>query len=301
MRECCPVCGGRDVDTQYEVYDDRYAFAGRFTLARCRGCGAGFLRDPLPEGRMSELYGRHYPGRERAVRRRGSISAAIGAMIDGVNRTPELALELGIGRVLDVGCGTGRSEAIVRLRGGTWVGLELDIRKVEAMRSAGLEAHAIPLDEFSRAHAGEFDGVLASQLLEHLGVPGELLEPCRRLLRQGGRIALSTPNFASRHRARHGERWINNHAPYHQIHYTRRAIEIACRDHGFGVVRYREVTPATWSVHQRRYEAPREGAPGSWYGRRVPLSAVGLGGAITRIGDLVYGGGDCIVTVAEKL
>jgi SAM-dependent methyltransferase len=222
------------------------------------------------------------------------------ALLAGFNRSPELALELRGARVLDIGCGTGGSEAIVRLRGGKWVGLELDARKVEAMRRAGLEAHAIPLDEFSRAHAGEFDGVLASQILEHLGDPGELLEPCRMLLRRGGRIALSTPNFASRHRTRHGRRWINNHAPYHQILYTRRAIGLACGDHGFGIVRYREVTPATWSVHQRRYEAPREGAPGSWYGKRVRLSAVGLGGVITRIGDLIHGDGDCIVIVAEK-
>lgn len=301
MREFCPVCGSRDTDTQHEVYDDRYGFAGRFTLAGCRSCGAGFLRDPLPKERMPELYSRYYPGRVETAGRQGPISAAIGALISGVNRSPELAFELGSGHVLDVGCGTGGSEAIVRLRGGTWVGLELDVRKVEALRNAGLEAYATPLDEFSRAHAGEFDGVLASQLLEHVGDPGELLKPCRRLLRHGGRIALSTPNFASRHRARHGRRWINTHAPYHQILYTRRAIEIACGDHDFGIVRYREVTPATWSVHQRRYEAPREGAPGSWYGKRVRLSAVGLGGLITRIGDLVHGRGDCIVIVAEKL
>jgi SAM-dependent methyltransferase len=301
MLDRCPVCGCEDVDTLNEVYDDRYAFAGRFALARCLGCGAGFLRDPLPAERMSELYGRYYPRRETAARRRGAIATAAGALIDGVNRSPELAFELESGRVLDVGCGTGGSEAVVRFRGGTWIGLELDARKVDAMRRAGLEAHAIPLEEFSQSHAGEFDGVLASQLLEHLGSPGELLEPCRRLLRRGGRLALSTPNFASRHRARLGERWINIHAPYHQVLYTRRAIEIACGNHGFGIVRYREVTPATWSVHQRRYEAPREGARGSWYERRVHLPAVALAGVVTRLGDLVHGGGDCIVTVVEKL
>lgn len=301
-RASCPVCDGGRLDREYEAYDDRYGFPGRFGVARCAGCGAGFLLDPVPEARLAELYGRYYPARSEGGPRRDALPAtALAALVDRVNRTPELAFEVRGGRVLDVGCGYGASAGLVRLRGGSWVGLEADPRKVEAMRRAGLEAYATPLEEFAERRAGEFDHVLASQLIEHLAGPGRLLEPCRQLLKPKGRVALSTPNFGSRYRARHGARWINNHVPYHQVWYTRRALEIACARYGYSVLRLSELTPATWRIHQARYEAPPEGSAGRWYGRRIPLPAVAIGGAVARLGDRALGGGDCILAVVEKI
>jgi SAM-dependent methyltransferase len=297
----CPVCGGDALDREYETHDDRYGYPGHFAVARCRSCGAGFIVNPLAEPKLGELYQRYYPPPPKAeVRRKGGLAVARHAFFHAVNRSPELAFEVRGGRVLDVGCGMGDSAAVVRLRGGSWVGLEADPRKVEAMCQAGLEAHGTSLAELATAQAEAFDAVLASQLLEHLAGPAQLFEPCRRLLRAGGRLVLSTPNFSSRYRARLGVRWLNNHVPYHQVYYTRRALEVACARHGFAVVRWRELTPATWRVQQMRYQAPAEGEPGQWYGRGIPFPALAIAGVWTRLTDLVFGDGDCIVAVLEK-
>ena len=294
------MCGGDVLDEQYAIHDDRYGYPGRFTIMGCRSCGAGFLANPLTGADVHTLYQRYYPPPPERAGGRGLLALVRHVLYHAINRSPELAFLARGGRVLDVGCGTGDSAAIVRLRGASWVGLEADARKVAAMRRAGLEAYDTPLSAFADRYAGAFDVVLASQLLEHLARPDELFEPGRRLLRAGGRLVLSTPNVASRYRARLGERWLNHHVPYHQVYYSCGAIETASARHGLAVVHVRTLTPATWRLQQRRYVRPPEGEPGRWCARPISFVALAAAGASTRLANLASGDGDCIVAVLEK-
>jgi SAM-dependent methyltransferase len=45
--------------------------------------------------------------------------------------------------------------------------------------------------------SGVFDGILAGEIIEHLYDPGLLLRECRRVLRPGGILVLTTPNLAT--------------------------------------------------------------------------------------------------------
>jgi 2-polyprenyl-3-methyl-5-hydroxy-6-metoxy-1,4-benzoquinol methylase len=51
------------------------------------------------------------------------------------------------------------------------------------------------IEDFDAAHA--FDALTAFDVLEHVPNPGEFLANCRRLLRDGGRLAISVPNLSS--------------------------------------------------------------------------------------------------------
>lgn len=50
---------------------------------------------------------------------------------------------------------------------------------------------------FSSAIGGEWDAIVALELIEHLENPRHFLRECRRLLRPGGVLVLSTPNLAN--------------------------------------------------------------------------------------------------------
>jgi SAM-dependent methyltransferase len=98
------------------------------------------------------------------------------------------------GTVVDAGSGEGSGAAFLARRTRV-IGLELD---------PGVTAHAAgryPTVAFVRGDLsrlpladGSVDGIVALQVVEHLHCPGEFVEACRRALRPGGRLIVSTPN-----------------------------------------------------------------------------------------------------------
>ena len=49
-------------------------------------------------------------------------------------------------------------------------------------------------DHFSKGREGHFDGIIASEIIEHLENPRHFARECFKLLKDGGKIILSTPN-----------------------------------------------------------------------------------------------------------
>jgi 2-polyprenyl-3-methyl-5-hydroxy-6-metoxy-1,4-benzoquinol methylase len=93
--------------------------------------------------------------------------------------------------ILDYGCGYG---TIVRALGGSRVsgcGFE-PTTVVAALRSEGLDA-TDSLEELRSR--GPFNGIILSDVLEHLPEPRETLKICHSLMRPGGWICVSVPYF----------------------------------------------------------------------------------------------------------
>lgn len=114
----------------------------------------------------------------------GSSHAVILGMLSG--RRP--------GRVLDLGCSSGLLAEKVRNLGHYVVG-------VDAFGLPGVEERT---DEFYRADleggipavvGGNFDYVIAGDVVEHLADPRKALAEIRRVLKPGGEVLLSVPNI----------------------------------------------------------------------------------------------------------
>jgi 2-polyprenyl-3-methyl-5-hydroxy-6-metoxy-1,4-benzoquinol methylase len=100
---------------------------------------------------------------------------------------------MGLGRVLDVGCGIGRCLAFVD---GNGVGVDHNAASIDVCRAAGLEAYTP--DEFDIGAHGTFDTLLCSHVLEHMDEPAgiDLLRSYLPALRPGGRVLVITPQEA---------------------------------------------------------------------------------------------------------
>ena len=97
---------------------------------------------------------------------------------------------MGLGRVLDVGCGIGRCLAFLD---GNGVGIDHNPTSVEFCRRRGLEAYTP--SEFDQLSPGLFDSLLLSHVLEHTS-PEEsqhLLSQYLPFVRTGGKLVLITP------------------------------------------------------------------------------------------------------------
>jgi len=100
---------------------------------------------------------------------------------------------LGLGRVLDIGCGAGRNLAHLD---GNGVGVDHNALSIRIARDRGLTAYVT--DEFATsadARPGAFDSLLFAHVLEHM-TPIEATELVRthlRYVRPGGLVAVICP------------------------------------------------------------------------------------------------------------
>ncbi|WKZ27351.1 MAG: class I SAM-dependent methyltransferase [Candidatus Paceibacterota bacterium] len=100
-------------------------------------------------------------------------------------------------RILDIGCAQGRLGAHAKERGHAVFGVDISPRAVEAARNVLDGAWVCDIEkEWPREVIGQpFDGIIASEVIEHLFDPKPFLRQCHSALRNDGFIILTTPNF----------------------------------------------------------------------------------------------------------
>ena len=107
---------------------------------------------------------------------------------------------IGEGPFLDIGCGRGEFLELLKERGQSAVGVELDPVSVGLCRDRGLEVHQVDALEFLRGLPDAYlVGVFSAQVVEHLE-PAYLVDvvnTIRAKLKPGGVLALETINPAS--------------------------------------------------------------------------------------------------------
>ncbi len=111
-------------------------------------------------------------------------------------------------RVLDLGCGAGRHAFEMYRRGADVVAFDQDVDELERVRDMfaemrragevpdGAEADVKEGDALALPFAdGEFDRIVAAEILEHVPADLQALDELVRVLRPGGTIALTVPRW----------------------------------------------------------------------------------------------------------
>ncbi|MEU6576169.1 methyltransferase domain-containing protein [Streptomyces sp. NPDC046805] len=94
-------------------------------------------------------------------------------------------------RVLDAGTGTGTAALAARARGARVRAVDADAGMVAAARARGVAVQVGVLPDLPFPD-GEFDVVVGNFVLNHVGRPRAALAGIRRVLRPGGRVAVTT-------------------------------------------------------------------------------------------------------------
>jgi SAM-dependent methyltransferase len=184
-----------------------------------------------------------------------------------------LATGLAAGSVVaDLGAGGGQNSLLLARRG--LVPVACDI--VPAARRDGLLAVGLDAGGHLPFRDGALAGVLAGEIIEHVYDPALLLRECRRVLRPGGVLVLTTPNLAA---AQDRLRFLVGRAPrqvdpFHEYLYLHiRPFTYSLLAHGLRLAGLVPARPlSNYVVWRTRFGEIRSG----WAARRWPT----LGGSL---------------------
>jgi SAM-dependent methyltransferase len=184
-----------------------------FLLARCSRCGVVFYSG-WSEGFQKELY-EYY--RERADLPRDKLYDRINdTRYNGILN--DFSRRVSAKRLLDVGCGQGQFVDAALRRGWDALGIDLSPEAVALCKQAGVPALHGDI-HMPMLCPGTFDVITLFEVIEHIWEPHGFLNRCAKLLKPGGILYITTPNFNSLDRRVLGSGWRVIH-PEHLIYFT---------------------------------------------------------------------------------
>ncbi len=183
-------------------------------LVRCQTCSLVFAGDLPTSSELDDHYSR-YPAA-------GELSALTvlryNQLLDWLARFHDS------GRLLDIGCGDGLFLVAAKERGWAAYGSEFGEGPRQRAMAHGLDVRDAPFPA-TPTELGSFDVVTATEVIEHVPDPRAEVDRIRTLLRPGGCLYMTTPNFDSLSRRLIGARWRIIDYPEHINLFTPRTLD----------------------------------------------------------------------------
>lgn len=262
-RNRCVLCGAIGEPLYVRLRDLLYCASGQWDMVACtnKECGLLWL-DPTPT--MIDLrsaYSRYHthlkdapviggPMREafRSIRN-VYIRNKYGNSVAGAKATDQLVSGLFYllptrrsrancsvfhlpvvrdGRLLEIGCGSGRDLQVLKSIGWEAEGIDPDPGAVEVAKSKGLNAR-VGTVESQEYDESTFDAIVMNHVIEHVPNPVAFLQICNRILKPGGKIVMVTPNTVSWGHAHYRRNWRGLETPRHLYLYNYRCMRSLLR------------------------------------------------------------------------
>ena len=142
------------------------------------------------------------------------------------------------GLLLEVGCGNGQTLLNLAARDWKVEDVDFDPVAVQNARGKGLSVH---LGDLAEQHYPDehFEAVIMSHVIEHVHDPLKLLQESHRILKNGGRLVVVTPNAESWGHRLYRDAWLGLDPPRHLQVFTCRTLRQVLQAAGFRIVSVR--------------------------------------------------------------
>lgn len=215
----CDFCGTLDVAKEFIRKDG-------MRVVECAQCGLAYLNPrPKPEF-IPRFYEADYFTGAAAERGEGGLkpNLDVSDSVSGQNQInilrPIAIINKKFGglkgkRVLEIGCATGDLLMQIKKRGAIIKGLEISDFAADVARRRGLAVITGTIEAFAPENEGTFDIVLAFEVIEHVLSPTRFIASVSRVLKPGGLLVLSTPNYACT--KRFGSEWLGFNTSFEHV------------------------------------------------------------------------------------
>ena len=247
----CPLCGTAGSLLHAGMQDRLFHVPGTWNSRQCGNseCCLVWL-DPMPlREEIHKAYATYYTHEDKgrqgpSDRRKGLavrllriykrlLKVLIGARRERENHELMYLRDVAPGRLLEIGCGSGKRLARLAALGWQVEGQEVDEKAWAAAKAKYPfkvhlgELKALALEE------NAYDAVVLNHVIEHVHEPVALLEEARRLLKPGGVLVANTPNAMSQIHGLFGTNWYSLDPPRHLHLFSPRSLSILARRAGF--------------------------------------------------------------------
>ena len=235
----CSACGEELPErVALRGFDRLHGTPGSFEVHVCDSCGSGRTFPLVPSGELARFYPESYNAYALPSNRLPHLLAT--ALFrrrygKALRRGPLRALRgLPPGRLLDVGAGRGDLGVVLGEHGWQVTGLEPSADACKEGRRRGVSMVHGTLGTATAAELGTgYDAVVFQHALEHVVEPRRDLGRTLELLRPGGLLLVTLPNFGSWQSRRFGSAWFHLDLPRHRAHFTAAGLERLLRASGF--------------------------------------------------------------------
>jgi 2-polyprenyl-3-methyl-5-hydroxy-6-metoxy-1,4-benzoquinol methylase len=224
----CPLC--RSLASRFAEH-----VAEGFDIRKCLTCGVAFHTEFSNEEELLDYYAHYYV----------EENLAFSPITEGRFQSLVCTFDLyrTTNHILDVGCGSGHFLKVAIAMGWSAYGTEIASGAFDQLARLGIKSFCGKLDSANYVD-GFFDVVYCSEVIEHLLDPSTLLREIARILRPGGLLYLTTPNFNSLSRRLLGSKW-RVIGKEHICYFTPASLAGAIREAGFRkvAVKTRNIDP----------------------------------------------------------
>ena len=208
----CPLCGSTTLSPK-GTKSETIRTSGKLHLVQCDSCAFVFLKE-RPETFATDIYS-YYSRRE---------GLPMSELYDPLTTQRYIALlkkfaQRTHGRkLLDIGCGLGQFVHTAVREGWAAHGIDLSEPAVRICKNYNVPASCVDLFD-EKLHPHSYDVVSMFELIEHISNPTVFLKRALSLVRPGGILYLTTPNFNALDRRVLGLQWepINGE---HLVYFT---------------------------------------------------------------------------------
>jgi len=169
-------------------------------VVKCRACGFVYVWEDIPEILLHAHYQRDFDLEQvfsNEAETKAVIYFKVLSLLQGNKRSK--------GCLLDIGCFEGALLVVAKEQGWNVTGVDVDARAAEFVgNTLGLPVVTGTLKD-ANFPANSFDAVTLVDVLEHLKNPLETLTEIHRVLKVGGEVVISVPNFPFQYVK---EKWI---------------------------------------------------------------------------------------------
>lgn len=229
----CALCQGFQHELIYTTKDRHYGIKGEFNIYKCKSCELVFIKPLLSESELNELYPQNYYAYQDFKDK--------SSLLQRINR--RFVLKIGTrdpkfekpGKMLDVGCGSGKFLYSQREKGWETYGVEVSKAAAEfGRKAAGLDIFGGNLVD-AAFESNTFDYVRSNHSFEHITNPGEVLDEVYRILKPGGKLMIGVPNINGLAAKMFGKYWWYLGAPVHPFNYSDKTLPRVLAKHQFKV------------------------------------------------------------------